>query len=191
MERIRGFFRTIISRRRIIALCLLAFVALFHIYDLLATRRFYPQLLFAIPKYLGLALLLPDLIRVRPPRKMLGWCLLIAAALAVRFNMYAMLIFTVPSILLCALICFQPKLKWPIWVMWGLYVIAHITVLFYLYGSLMLLWMCLIGVTSISSVHPLNFIGSILLNILLAITILGTYLTIKGRKQQQEAADDK
>jgi hypothetical protein len=55
----------------------------------------------------------------------------------------------------------------------------------------MLLWMCLIGVTSISSVHPLNFIGSVLLNILLAITILGTYLTIKGRKQQQEAADDK
>ena len=191
MERIRGFFRTIISRRRVIALCLLAFVALFYIYDLLATRLFYPQLLFAIPKYLGLALLLPDLIRVRPPRKMLGWCLLIAAALAVRFNMYAMLIFTVPSILLCALICFQPKLKWPIWVMWGLYAIAHITVLFFLYGSLMLLWMCLIGVTSISSVHPLNFIGSVLLNILLAITILGTYLTIKGRKQQQGAADDK
>lgn len=171
------------SIRRIIGFHMLGLCVFLLILDWCTpSSKFYPWFP-AIPFVCGAGLLIPDLIRVRPLHRILGWiCIVILTPLIVLLGLYladplvaaAVAIFS----LLLGLFFLFPKQKWPLITAWILFAVVYLYTSVYFHSGLMTVWF---HFSSYSAVI------SLFLNIALIFPIVMSVLTyLKWKKEESK-----
>lgn len=167
--------------RRIIGFHLLGLYLLLFILDR-CTRSDFDSWLLAIPFFCGVALLIPDLIRVRPLHRLLGWiCIVILAPLIAFLCLYYLIdpLTAVVAIfpLLLGLFLLFPKQKWLLIITWVLFAAVYWLSSTYFYSGLLTVWL---GFPSHGA------IVSLALNIALIFPIIMSVLAYREWKKNQE-----